>query len=301
MGVIIYSACPVCASNNIQQKLSAKDYTVSGEVFEIWQCNNCQLRFTQNVPGENEIGSYYQAGSYISHTNTKQGIINKLYHAVRKHTLNTKKNLIQKVSGLQTGHLLDVGAGTAAFINTMQMAGWRITGIEPDEATRKRAAELHAVVLLQQNALFKLPAQHYDVVTMWHVLEHVQHLHEYIAQIKKILKPGGKLLIAVPNYTSKDAGIYKQHWAAYDVPRHLYHFSPNSIKILMQQHGLQVKNMKPMWFDSFYIAMLSQQYKNGKNNLPVAVLNGLLSNLAAVGNVQKCSSVIYIVEKLSGW
>jgi predicted SAM-dependent methyltransferase len=132
---------------------------------------------------------------------------------------------------------------------------------------------------------------------MWHVLEHVHELHAYIKQIGELLAPGGKLFIAVPNYTSKDADMYKEHWAAYDVPRHLYHFSPQSMEKLLAMHGLQLAAVKPMWFDSFYVSMLSEQYKNGKGNIIKALFNGFMSNLKAWGNVRKCSSVIYVISK----
>ena len=145
--------------------------------------------------------------------------------------------------------------------------------------------------------LFNLPAGSFNAITMWHVLEHVHQLHEYVSQLRQLLSEKGKIFIAVPNYTSYDAAHYKEHWAAYDVPRHLYHFSPQSMKALMNAHGLQVIKMKPMWFDSFYVSMLSEQYKNGKGNMISACWNGLVSNSKTLFNTEKCSSVIYIISK----
>ena len=192
---------------------------------------------------------------------------------------------------------MDAGCGTGAFLNEMRNSGWGITGLEPDETARKNAIELFNINPLPSNKIFDLPPQSFDAITMWHVLEHVHQLQEYLAQLKKLLTKNGRLFIAVPNYTSYDAQHYNQYWAAYDVPRHLYHFSPQSIKTLMAAHGLQVKKIMPMWFDSFYVSVLSEQYKNSKGNVVGAFITGLVSNLKALGNEEKCSSLIYIISK----
>jgi 2-polyprenyl-3-methyl-5-hydroxy-6-metoxy-1,4-benzoquinol methylase len=297
MGIIIRNVCPVCNSTAIVKKLDAEDYSVSKRLFEIWQCAACTLRFTQNAPDISAVAAFYQSGSYISHTDTDKGIINKLYHFVRKTTLHRKLRLIEKTTGVQKGKLLDIGAGTGAFAHTAQLAQWQVTGLEPDTATRERAANLYSITLQNTDALFQLQQESFDAITMWHVLEHVHELHAYIEQIKLLLKKNGRVLIAVPNYTSYDATAYKEYWAAYDVPRHLYHFSPASIRKLLEQHGLRLLVVKPMWYDSFYISMLSEQYKNGKNNLVKAVLTGMLSNLTALFKRERCSSLIYIIGK----
>lgn len=246
------------------------------------------------------IGMYYKAESYVSHTDTKAGFVNALYHKVRKITLNEKERLIKKGTGVQTGNLLDIGAGTGAFCKHMQDAGWSVTGLEPDELTRSRASELYGVTLGAGDELFGLSAQSFDAVTLWHVLEHVHALHEYIEQIKKVLAPNGRAFIAVPNYTSYDAGVYKQFWAAYDVPRHLYHFSPSSLSVLLMKHQLSLLAVKPMWYDSFYVSMLSEQYKNNAAGYFRAFGVGLLSNCKALLNKRRCSSVIYVIGKNSG-
>lgn len=292
---IHYINCPVCGSSDIEIALQATDHTVSGEIFSIMECKACKLRFTQDVPDELSIGPYYRSENYISHTNTSKGFVNSLYHWVRKRTLTRKRKLIQKATDVSTGKLLDIGAGTGAFLHEMKQQGWDTTGLEPDGPARKLAKKLYNIDLQENSQLFKLPANSFHAITLWHVLEHVHDLHEYIKQIKSLLQEKGKLIIAVPNYTSADAATYKEHWAAYDVPRHLYHFSPRSIQVLMEKHGLSIKQYKPMWYDSFYIALLSSKYKNGKSNLIGAGWNGFRSNLKAAGDVKKCSSVIYII------
>ncbi len=251
--------------------------------------------FTQDVPGQESIGAYYVSENYISHSDTRKGIVNRLYHLVRKRTLTAKLKLVRHETGMQTGNILDIGSGTGAFIHTMKTAGWSATGLEPDEQARRKASSNYNLETLPASELFNLPAGKFNAITMWHVMEHVHQLHEYVTQLKKLLAPGGKLFIAVPNYTSYDAGVYKEYWAAYDVPRHLYHFSPQSMNVLMKRHGLRVINSKPMWFDSFYVALLSEQYKNKKGNLIRAGLVGCLSNLKTIFNRQQCSSVIYVI------
>lgn len=297
METVHYTHCPACKATAIHKVLAVKDYTVSRELFEVWHCDGCTLRFTQDIPVENAIGKYYQSENYISHTNTSKGLVNRLYHIVRNYTLNSKKKLVQSVTKRNTGNLLDVGAGVGSFAGFMRQAGWQVTGLEPDGETRKRALEQNHIALQDTSDLFKLPPGHFDVITLWHVLEHVHRLHEYLDQLNVLLKPGGVLLIAVPNYTSHDADHYQQYWAAYDVPRHLYHFSPASMRGLLPPHGLGVKKTIPMWFDSFYVSLLSEQYKTGKASMVKGFLRGLISNSKAWGQREKCSSLIYVIGK----
>ena len=294
--MIHYERCPVCGASTIHPVLEAKDYTVSGETFSIWHCDACTARFTQDVPTKEAIGPYYQSDAYISHSDTKEGLVNRLYHQVREITLQSKRKLVQRASGKTNGHLLDIGCGTGAFLNTMHLSGWTVKGLEPDPGARKVAATRYNLSVDPTDGLFALPPASYDVITLWHVLEHVHDLRPYIDHFRQLLKPDGTLFIAVPNYTSLDAAHYGPTWAAYDVPRHLYHFSPKSMDHLLQPSGLRVTSLRPMWFDSFYVSMLSERYKHGRDNLIGAVLTGSRSNLKALGNTARCSSVIYVIR-----
>ena len=295
--LIHYTNCPVCGSGDIKNVLLAKDYTCSNENFVIAECTACTLRFTQDVPEAASIGQYYKSENYISHTNTSRGLINRLYQSVRKRTLKNKRRLIERQTGINKGCVLDVGSGTGAFVNEMKKSGWQVTGLEPDADARSVCKQVYDIELRSIEQLFELAPSSFDAITMWHVLEHVHDLHGYLAQLKSLLKQNGKLFIAVPNYTSMDAVIYKEHWAAYDVPRHLYHFSPASMLLLMEKYGLKVLVYKAMWYDSFYVSMLSSKYKNGASNLLASFFNGLRSNSRAMQDVKKCSSVIYIIGK----
>lgn len=297
--MVNYNQCPACKSIDVFPKLEAQDYTVSNEKFSIWHCANCTIRFTQDVADQSGIGKYYQSDNYISHSDTKTGFVNSLYHSIRKFTLNLKKLLVQNQTQLKSGTILDIGCGTGAFLNTMKETGWKITGLEPDETAIKKAKLLYQIQPQSPSELFNLSDQQFDAVTMWHVLEHVHQLNEYLFQLRKILKDNGTLIIAVPNYTSFDAQFYKETWAAYDVPRHLYHFSPKSMEMLVKRYGMKVKTIRPMWFDSYYVSMLSEKYKDNKLGLIRAVIIGNISNVLCLFNKRKCSSVIYVIQKMT--
>jgi SAM-dependent methyltransferase len=291
-----YTQCPVCDSRDIHPLLTATDHTVSKNEFVIWQCGACSLRFTQDVPDAAHIGPYYKSEEYISHTDTSKGLVNSLYQKVRRHTLQQKVQLVTNVTGRQKGRALDVGCGTGAFLSALKDAGWEVQGLEPDADARRLASERSGLNVQPAEALYELPPASFDAITLWHVLEHVHELQRYMERLKELLAPGGKLLIAVPNYTSGDATTYGPYWAAYDVPRHLYHFSPRSIKVLAERHGLRLNDEKPMWFDSVYISLLSSRYRHGQTNWLGAPLAGLRSNFKAFFNKERCSSLTYILE-----
>jgi len=295
--IIVHSICPGCGSTDIRGLFNVKDFTVSGEEFPIWVCGYCSLRFTQNIPDANSIGRYYKSEQYISHTNTSKGLINRLYHLVRKRTLKLKLGLINKTLGRSSGQLLDIGAGTGAFAAFMKENGWQVTGLEPNQPARESAFAINKVNLLPSEELFKLPGESFDAITLWHVLEHVHQLHEYLEQIRKLLKPNGRIFIAVPNYTSRDAESYKEYWAAYDVPRHLYHFSPKSMQVILEKHQMRIDQTIPMWFDSFYVSMLSEKYKRKRITLVRGSIKGFGSNLNTLFNRQESSSLIFIISR----
>lgn len=297
MSLINYTVCPVCGTNSLDACFQVKDYTVSQSDFEIINCNSCTVRLTQSVPDAAGIGTYYKSENYISHTNTNKGLVNKLYGFVRNYTLQGKKKLVQRATGKQAAALLDVGSGVGSFANIMQQHQWHVTALEPDGDARNKAHELYNLQLQPSEQLFSLADNSFDAITLWHVLEHVHDLEKYLQTFNRLLTANGALIIAVPNYTSYDAVAYGKYWAAYDVPRHLYHFSPHSMKILMQRYGFYVEKMKPMWFDSFYVSLLSNRYKYGRFRYLKAAAIGLWSNIKAITNSEKCSSVIYVIKK----
>lgn len=291
--LIVVEKCPICGSEAKKTFISANDHTVSKTDFQIVECGNCGFAYTSPRPAENELGKYYESEDYISHSNTSKGIISRLYQRVRKHTLGKKLKLVNREG--KKGLLLDIGCGTGEFLNTVKQDGWKTIGIEPSPSARKQGIENYKLDVREESELENLPANSFDVITMWHVMEHVAHPRERVQKLNELLKSDGVLIIAVPNRNSYDAKFYGAKWAAYDVPRHLWHFRAQDMRKLVEQFGFEVKQILPMKFDSYYISMLSEKYKTGKNNLVAAVWRGWLSNRKA--GAEGSSSLIYIIRK----
>lgn len=296
--MICYTTCPSCDADDIKPVLEVKDFVASKEIFPIWHCSNCSLRFTQNIPDEGAIADYYQSDNYISHTNTRKGLIYTLYHIVRKHTLRKKRKLIATIIGKPTGSLLDIGSGVGIFPAYMQDKGWQVTAIEPAADVRTAALKQYGLQALPTEALLNMKEK-FDAITLWHVLEHIHDLHNTIQRLSQLLDVHGKMFIAVPNYTCLDAAIYKNYWDGYDVPRHLYHFSPQAMQQLAHKHNLVIEAIKPMWYDSFYGCLLSEKHKRKgqKTHFIKGMWNGFVSNIEAFFDHSKCSAITYILKR----
>lgn len=286
-----YSNCPVCESSQFQLHLNVVDHMITKQTFSIVKCESCGFHFTNPIPSENVIGDYYKSEEYISHSSSNAGLINKAYNVVRNITLRRKVKLVEKLSKGKA--LLDIGAGTGHFLDACQKAGFHVQGLEPDEDAKKFASSEFSLSLDPLSEINSIETASKDVITMWHVLEHVYHLKKDVAEFVRVLKQDGVLIIAVPNMSSWDAQHYKSFWAAYDVPRHLYHFQENTIQKLMEQFDMKCVEVLPMKFDSYYVSMLSEKYKGG--NFIKGVLNGLKSNLKAKKG--GFSSQIYVFRK----
>jgi 2-polyprenyl-3-methyl-5-hydroxy-6-metoxy-1,4-benzoquinol methylase len=290
------SNCPNCNEGSFSPFITCKDYTVSSESFTIVSCQSCGFKFTNPRPSNSDIGNYYKSDDYISHSNTSKGLISKLYKIVRNYTLKGKLDLIAKHS--TKGNLLDYGCGTGMFLSVAKSSTWNAYGIEPDSGARKFAVEDNKMMVYPdvETAHSMLKDTQFNCITLWHVLEHVTDLNETLSWFNHKLNSNGALIIAVPNYKSYDAKYYKEHWAAYDVPRHLYHFSQDTMVQVVQKAGFKFVESLPMKFDSFYVSMLSEKYKSGKINYIKAFLTGLKSNLKAKDS-SAYSSVIYVFKK----
>ena len=271
--------------------LSVKDYLVSGEIFDLVYNIELDLLSTSPMPSTADLAKYYESKDYISHTDGKNSLISLLYQWVKKWSLSKKTELITKRNGA-IGDLLDVGAGTGDFLNVAKEKGWKVEGMEPNSNASKLASEKGIDL---KPTLSHFEGRQFDVVTLWHVLEHVPNLEETITQLSKLIKPDGVLVVAVPNYKSYDANHYGKFWAAYDVPRHLWHFSKKSIERIFGEN-FKLEATKPMLFDSFYVSLLSEKYKGGSTFSMKAILIGLLSNLKALRS-KEYSSHIYCFRK----
>ncbi|MEM1318865.1 MAG: class I SAM-dependent methyltransferase [Bacteroidota bacterium] len=294
--VIQYTTCVVCNSKNIELDFPTQDYSVSGEAFEIYKCKDCSFHFTQAIPAPEAIGRYYKSEDYISHSNTKKGLINQLYHVVRDYMLGKKHQLVKSLA--KGNQLLDIGCGTGHFLNFMKEKGYQTQGVEVDDDARAFGQKEFGLDVSSPAALFDGSLNSpFDAITMWHVLEHIHLLDDNMKAIRSLLADDGFLIIAVPNRESYDAQYYKQHWAAYDVPRHLWHFSPTTMDKIASKNGFRIQSLSKLPFDSFYTSLLSEKYKENKLFLFSGFTIGLLSYLKSVMDVKKASSVIYIMQK----
>lgn len=288
-------SCPICNHDKFNPFLSCVDHTVSRGTFNIVECNRCEFKFTNPRPAETEIDKYYKSVKYVSHSNSSKGLINWIYQIVRNHTLKQKLKLINRLTNIRQPsfkNLLDIGCGTGEFLNTCKNAGYNVVGIEPSSEARRLAQDKYSLDVRTEESIKKFDNESFDIITMWHVLEHVHRLNERVAELKRLLKKNGVLIVAVPNPNSFDAKFYKENWAAYDVPRHLYHFVYQDIKSLFENKSMEVREILPMKFDSFYVSMLSEKNRGG--GILNGILNGWLSNRKA--SEKNWSSQIYIIR-----
>ena len=297
MSKLLLKACPLCGYSHLTHAMTCTDFYATGEEFDIMQCPDCGFKFTQSVPDEANISRYYDSPDYISHSDTQKGLMNAVYHKVRRYMLGRKARIVERESGLTTGRLLDIGTGTGYFSALMQQLGWNVSAIEKNAAARKFALERFNLEVMSESSLPELPVGSFDVITLWHVMEHLEHLQDTWEKLYQLLDSRGVLIVAVPNSDSYDARKYKEHWAAYDVPRHLWHFTADSIHLLASQHNFELCNSYPMPFDAFYISMLSEKYR--KSSLPMVkgLLTGVAAGWSSLKEKENSSSMIYIFRK----
>ena len=279
---------------NIENKthfLKVKDHSVSQETFDLYYDKNSDMLVTYPQPNLENLGKYYDSLNYISHTDRNKSLFEKLYQAVKNIALKNKLNLINSLSQ-NRGKILDIGAGVGDFLAFVKQNGWQTIGVEPSQKAKEIAIRKGVDFA---NETSDLENHSFDIITMWHVLEHVPNLENQIKELKRLLKPNGSLIIAVPNFKSFDANYYKEHWAAFDVPIHFWHFSKTAIKLLFEKENMKLEKVLPMKFDAFYVALLSEKYKTGKMNYIKAFFIGLKSNLKARKS-SEYSSHIYIIK-----
>jgi 2-polyprenyl-3-methyl-5-hydroxy-6-metoxy-1,4-benzoquinol methylase len=275
--------------------LTVKDHSVSGEEFQLVFDEVLEMYKTEPQPSLEKLPSYYQSEDYISHTDSKRNLFEKMYHWVRSYMLSKKMALVSQHTKTDTKKILDIGCGTGDFLKMAQTYQWNVDGVEPDENARAIANIKTGVDIHDIDWLAKIEDHSYDAITMWHVLEHVPNLEDHIATLKRIVKSTGTIFIAVPNFKSHDANHYKENWAAYDVPRHLWHFSQKSIKGLFEKEQMKVVKILPMRFDAYYVSLLSEKHKTGKMNPLKGFYRGFVSNFKAI-TTSEYSSLIYVIK-----
>ena len=271
--------------------ITVKDFSVSGESFSLLLNEEYQILKTHPQPTLDKLGSYYEFEDYISHTDGKRTLFEKMYHFIKRKAIRDKVKLINSYQPVK-GRILDIGAGTGDFLLECKNQNWDILGIEPNDKAKGIAL---GKGIKFGDTIEKLESNSFDVITMWHVLEHVPDVEHQVAELKRLLKPSGTIIIAVPNFKSYDANHYKEFWAAYDVPRHLWHFSKTAIEKLFDKQNMNLEDIKPMWFDSFYVSLLSEKYKSEKMNFSSGFFIGLISNVSGLFK-KEFSSHIYVLK-----
>jgi len=288
--------CPWCGSDKAQINLWLKDDFLTKEDFHICECLSCGLLYTMPRPPKDKIGDYYKSEEYYSHQENKKGFIPKIYEAVKK--VNLKHKIKIATNGLEAGKLLDIGCGVGDFIHVAEAKGWKCQGVEPSEEAKEIARKRIKANIINSEAMETIPDATFDVVTMWHVLEHVDDLRWQVEQLQRLIKPNGRIVIAVPNYNSYDGQYYKEHWAAYDVPRHLNHFNKKTIVKIFKTKGLELVKTDKLAWDAYYISYMSEQYKIHMFPLIKGTYRGFVSNSKARRSGE-WSSMIYVFEKKS--
>jgi len=291
------NSCPLCGNNMLDIYLETEDYFLTHERFTIVKCTQCGLMFVNPRPLPSEIFKYYQSENYISHSTKQTGLLDKIYSLVRKQNHFKKFKLISRYK--KAGAIFDIGCATGEFLYFFKKKGWKVTGVEPNDEARNFAAKTYQVTVADEENIPNLEEKTFDVITMWHVLEHVHDINERVTQLNRLLKDDGIAVIAVPNPNSKDAAMYQKFWAGYDLPRHLYHFTAKTMEKLFDKHGFHLVEKIPLVFDAFYISLVSEKYQTGKRNLVKAFFRGLKSNLWAKQNNNEFSSMIYVFKKMA--
>ena len=286
--------CPWCGSDKAQINLWLKDEFLSKEDFHICECLSCGLLYTMPRPAKDKIGNYYKSEDYYSHKENKKGFIPKIYESVKKVNLRHKYKLATE--GMEAGRMIDIGCGVGDFIHTAEEKCWQCTGVEPSDDAKSIAKTRVKADIIKSEELGNLPDASFDIITMWHVLEHVDELKWQMAQLQRLVKPNGRIVIAVPNYKSYDGQFYKEHWAAYDVPRHLNHFNKQTLTKIFKANGLELKKTDKLIWDAYYISYMSEKYKHHKFPLMKGAYKGLVSNIKARRSGE-WSSMVYVFEK----
>ncbi len=293
----VVTSCPVCGGCHFQRLWTSEDHFATHETFGIEECTACGFRFTQEAPDEEEMGRYYDVPDYVSHTDTRRGVVNLLYHAVRSVMLRRKGRLVQRAALDKRGRLLDIGSGTGYFAHAMKQRRWVGETVEQRESARLCAWDNFGLRSREAEELYELPPRSFNAITLWHVMEHVAPIDRLWRKLDELLSEDGILVVAVPNCASYDAQHYGSGWAAYDVPRHLWHFTPTTMQRIAQQYGFVMEQRHNMPFDGFYITILSERFRRSCLSLVIGTFRGAITLARCLAKKDESSSMIYIFRK----
>ena len=297
--MITESACPVCGGTTLSPVWNCQDRLTQRGTFTVCGCETCGFRFTNPYPSQEDIHVFYESDDYVPVSNTSKGLINKGYHVARRVMLRAKRAMVKRLTGRSSGRLLDIGCGTGEFAGIMLEAGWQVQGVEPYPAARESAIARFGVPVADVPEQASLPDKAYDVITLWHVLEHAHDVNRSFRELERLLAPGGTVLIGVPNCTCYDAGFYREQWAAYDTPRHLFHFSPDTMRRLAAKHGFAVTAIRPLLFDPLYIPLLTEKERPDRSWLRGLWVGGL-SFCVSLFHPVRCTALAYVLRRKPG-
>lgn len=295
--MVHHAKCLICDSGDFVLYARSTDYFLSGEEFVLSKCQHCGFIFTQDQPDEKNAGKYYESEDYVSHSDSATGFSNKLYRFSRSIMLGKKKRIVNKLTDLNTGKLLDIGSGTGHFLSVLKNAGWNVKGIEINDKARDYSISKFGLEVHSPEKINTLEPGSFDCITLWHVLEHFHDPVEYAFSIYRLLKPDGVCIVALPNCSSYDAAHFGSYWAAWDVPRHLWHFTPETFTKFSEKAGFKFSGIHNLPPDVFYISILSEKYKGSKMHFFSGLLKGLWFSFLTLFNKNRSSSLIYILRK----
>ena len=286
---------------DLKHILTASDHLVTGKKFDVLKNLHTGILETHPRPNKEELPLYYESKNYASHSanNKPNGFLSFCYKQVK--VISTKRKIKICVNSLSVARknkkptLLDVGCGTGDFLYSCHKHGWSVKGIENNSNAKNNLNAEISKHVVDDLKLLKATSEKFDVITMWHSLEHISDLDQTILEMKNLLSPDGVIIIACPNHKSFDAAFYKESWAAYDLPRHLWHFDKNAISELFSNYKIKLTKTLPMYWDSFYISIISEKIANKKNNYFKGFVIGLMSNLSALFS-KEYSSLIYVLK-----
>jgi SAM-dependent methyltransferase len=295
--MVSHNVCPLCHSHGTFLYLKCTDYLLTKEEFDLSKCSECGFVFTREYPDETSITGYYDSDDYISHDDRAKGFLNQVYLLARNIMLHRKKRIVENATGLKKGKILDIGCGTGYFAGTMKKGGWNVTGIEPNKKARDFGSGRFTIDVISPEKISALPDNGFDCITMWHVMEHLHDPFKYANEISRLLKSRGICITALPNIDSLDACHYSSFWAAYDVPRHLWHFSPDTFSFFAEKTGFKITGIRSLPLDVFYISILSEKNKGSKLSFLKGMIKGSLFAFRALFDKVKSSSLIFFLKK----
>lgn len=283
----MFSSCFFCGSHDIGSSIASVERLSKKETFHIATCGACGMKRTIDAPALKDIGTYYAHESYVSHTGVRVWplrVLRTLRLWLRAHMISS---FFQR-----KGSLLDIGCGVGDFAALIQKQGWNVLCIEPDESTRQKAQKQYKLDVRDVSALAHLPEATFDVITLWHVLEHMYDPLQTGATVKRLLNSEGVCIVAVPNAEAYSAEHYGCNWVAYDVPRHVSHFRSRDIHTWAERSGLEVIRQSSVPLDEFFCCLKSGALRG--DWLFVRVLRAIQCFCIAAFQPKRASTMLFV-------